>query len=156
MRTKDRVRVGSNVHLELFGPDGQLKEERWAHNIIPTVGLNYIADRMTLSHGSTIMGYMAVGTSSTSPSAGDTQLGAEVAASRTALSSMTDFGAIVTHVATFGAGVGTGGLQEAGIFNDATAGLGAMLARLTFAIVNKGALDTLQVTWTVTFGDDGI
>jgi hypothetical protein len=50
-------------------------------------------------------------------------------------------------VATFGAGQSTGAVTEAGIFNDATAG--TMLCRTVFDVINKGALDTLVITWKV-------
>lgn len=52
------------------------------------------------------------------------------------------------YVATFGPGVGTAAITEAGIFNAASAG--TMLARTAFPVINKGALDTLTLTWKVT------
>jgi hypothetical protein len=54
----------------------------------------------------------------------------------------------VAYVATFPAGTGTGAVTEAGLFNDGTAG--DMLCRTVFSVINKGAADTLGVTWTVT------
>jgi hypothetical protein len=51
-------------------------------------------------------------------------------------------------VATFGAGVATGAITEAGVFNALTAG--TMLCRTVFSVINKGALDTLVITWKVT------
>ena len=41
-------------------------------------------------------------------------------------------------------------IAEAGIFNAGAAG--TMLARATFTAINKGASDTLAITWTVTVG----
>ena len=54
----------------------------------------------------------------------------------------------VQYVATFAAGTGTGAITEAGIFNDAVTG--TMLCRTVFAVINKGSLDTLTITWKVT------
>jgi hypothetical protein len=51
-------------------------------------------------------------------------------------------------VATFPAGTGTGAITEAGILNAASAGI--LLCRTTFSVINKGAADTLGITWTVT------
>jgi hypothetical protein len=147
------IKIKGLAHLELFGPDGILKQEQWVKNIITTVGLTHIADRMASTLSEDAMGYMAVGTDATAVAAGNTALGGEVASSRTALSSRTHSGAVVTYVCSFGAGVGTGALYEAGIFNAAAAGI--MLNRLTYAVVNKGASDTLQITWSLTFSDDG-
>jgi hypothetical protein len=91
---------------------------------------------------------MAVGTGATAPVIGDVALAAEAA--RVALANTVVAAAIVTYTATFGAGVGTGALAEAGILNAAAAG--TMLVRTTYAVINKGALDILNVTWTVTVG----
>ena len=54
----------------------------------------------------------------------------------------------IEYVTTSGAGVATGAVTEAGIFNASSSG--TMLCRTVFAVVNKGSGDTLQVTWTVT------
>jgi hypothetical protein len=57
---------------------------------------------------------------------------------------------IATVSTTFGAGVGTGALTEAGIFNAATAGV--MLSRVVFSVVNKASTDALTITWAITIG----
>lgn len=148
------IRAMSNVHLELFDHYGNLKEERWAHNIIPTVGLAHIADQLASTPVQAAMSHMAVGLSGTAPASGQTLLIDETA--KVALTSRTASAAVVTYVSTFGAGIGTGALLEAGIFNSAAASAGTMLARLTFLVINKEAADSLQVTWTVSASDDGV
>jgi hypothetical protein len=50
--------------------------------------------------------------------------------------------------ATFPAGTGTGALTEAAILNAASAG--TMLNRVVFSVINKGALDSLTITWKIT------
>ena len=57
----------------------------------------------------------------------------------------------VVHVSTFAAGTGTGALVEAGLFTDAGAGA-TLHAYQDFSVINKGAGDTLTVTWTITYG----
>jgi hypothetical protein len=52
------------------------------------------------------------------------------------------------YVASFPAGTGTGAIVEAGLFNASSGG--DMLCRTTFAVVNKGANDSITITWTVT------
>jgi hypothetical protein len=54
----------------------------------------------------------------------------------------------VAYVATFPAGTGTGAVTEAGLFNASSAG--TLLCRTVFSVINKGAADTLGITWTVT------
>jgi len=48
----------------------------------------------------------------------------------------------------FGAGEGTGSITEAGIFNASSSG--TLLCRTVFSVVNKGASDSMTITWTVT------
>lgn len=146
------VRVGANVLLRLYGPNRVLKEVRYVHNIVPTVGLAHIADQLSTTPGEDSMGYMAVGEGSTTPASGQTSLISEV--DRIALDSSIDSSGVVTYTATFGPGEGTGALQEAGIFNSDTAG--TMLVRAVYDIINKMSVDTLIVIWTLTFSDDGI
>ena len=77
---------------------------------------------------------------------GNTGLGSELG--RVALGSDTVSGAVVTYVAAFPAGTGTGAISEAGVLNAASGG--TMLCRTVFAVVNKGADDAMSITWQIT------
>lgn len=145
MQAKETLEMIGRLKIEIFGEDGALKQVADVPNLVVNAGKGFIASRMT-GTAAAVMSHMAVGTSSTSPAGGDTALGAEVA--RVALTSGTTSGAIATYVASFPAGTGTGGLQEAGLFNDSTTG--TMLCRTTFSVINKGASDSMTITWTVT------
>lgn len=137
-----------DVKVELFGPDGALKEEREIHNLVVDPGLVYIISRM-VGTSKAVMSHMALGSGTTAAAAGQTDL-VTMLGSRVALDSTTIGGAgkQVTYVATFGAGAGTGAVTEAGIFNASTAG--DMLCRVVFAVVNKSAADSMAITWTLT------
>lgn len=124
--------------------NGNIKEKRHVPNLVVTAGKTFVASRM-VGTASAVMSHMAVGTGNTAPAAGDTALQTEVG--RVALSGSTPSGAQVTYSATFGAGTGTGALTEAGIFNATPSG--TMLCRTTFSVVNKGASDTVSISWTV-------
>jgi len=143
----------SVVHVELIGPDGQLKEERWVHNTITNAGDAHVADQMS-DGGENAMSHMAIGDDDDpAPAAGDTTLNNEI--DRNALTSKTQGAGgddnDVIYVGDWAAGDGTNAnIVEAGIFNAAAAG--TMLCRAKFTAVNKGAADTLKITWTVTFG----
>lgn len=130
----------------LSGPDGKVRARIRRRNLIVTVGKNHMADQMSDS-GETAMSHIAIGTGTTAPVVGNTTLETEVA--RAALDSKTQNNNVVTYVATFGAGVGTGAITESGILNAAAAG--TLLNRVTFAVINKGAADSLQLTFTVTY-----
>ena len=143
---KDTLGATGRPNVVLFDADGHVKESRDIPNLVVTTGLAYIASRMK-DATATAMTHMAVGSSTTAAAAGDTALGTQIG-SRVALTSTTVTSNAVVYVASFGAGVGTGAITEAGIFNASTSG--TMLCRTVFSVVNKAAADTLQITWTIT------
>lgn len=131
--------------IEVFDADGKLKKVMDVPNLVVDSGKDYIASRIK-DATATVMSDMAVGTDNTAAAAGQTALIAETA--RVTLTSTNVSANVVTYVASFGAGVGTGALTEAGIFNASSAG--TMLCRTVFSVINKGALDSMTITWTVT------
>ena len=140
----DTIKVTGELKLTLTKPDGNI-HETVVPNIVVTDGKEYIASRMK-DATATAMSHMAIGTDSTAAAAGDATLGTE--AGRVSLTSTTVTSNAVAYVATFGAGTGTGAITEAGIFNAASSG--TLLCRTVFSVINKGAADTLGITWTVT------
>ena len=114
-------------------------------NLVVTTGKGYVASRMK-DATTTAMSHMAIGTGSTAAAASDSALGSESA--RVALTSTSVSGADITYVATFGAGTGTAAITEAAVLNASSSG--TMLCRTVFAVVNKGASDSMTITWTVT------
>lgn len=143
----DAIKMTGNLKLVLTDEHGNIKQEEEVKNLVVTVGKNYIASRMK-DATATAMTHMEVGTGTTAAAVGDTTLQTAVASSRVTLTSTTVTTNSVAYVATFPAGTGTGALTEAGIFNAASAG--TMLCRTVFSVINKGAADTLGITWTVT------
>ena len=145
MIKKDSSKVTGSVNVVVRGEDGTVKQEFTVPNLVVDSGLDFIASRM---EGVTdaVMSHMAVGTDNTAADAADTTLGTEIA--RVALTTSTVTNNAIAYVASYPAGTGTGALTEAGIFNDATTG--DMLCRTVFAVINKGAADSMTVTWTVT------
>ena len=115
-----------------------------SENLVVTAGKNWVADRM--NNANTVMTHMAVGTGTTEALAAQTALITQN--DRNALTSTTVTNNAVAYVATWAAGDATAALTEAGIF-DAASG-GDMLARTVFSVVNKGAADSMTITWTIT------
>ena len=113
-------------------------------NLVVTTGKNYVASRMKDTTQAAIS-HMAIGTSATAAAAGDTALGTEE--HRNSLTSTTVAANVVTYVAEFAAGEGSGAIAEAGLFNASSGG--TMLCRTVFSVVNKNASDSMTVTWTV-------
>ena len=123
--------------------NGEVVQE--VDNLVVTAGKGFVASRMA-GTSANVMSHMAIGTGITAAAAGDTALGNEAA--RTALTSTNVSGAVVTYVDTFAAGTGTGAITEAAILNASSGG--TMLCRTVFSVVNKGASDSMTITWTVT------
>lgn len=127
---------------------GKVKEARTEKNLVVTTGLTYIAKRMTDTSQPTDMSHMAVGTGATAVVIADTALETElVRVALTGAEGVPSTNTIV-YTASFGAGTGTGALKEAAVLNAASAG--TMLCRTVFAAVNKGADDSITITWTIT------
>ena len=115
------------------------------NNLVVTDGKEYVASRMKDATADA-MSHMAIGSGSTAAAAGNSALGNQLG--RVALTSTGLSGAVVTYTATFPAGTGTGAVTEAGILNAASSG--TLLCRTVFSVVNKGASDSMTITWTVT------
>lgn len=145
MELKSKTGVIGEVSITKYNLDNEIIEKIYIPNLVVAVGKAYIASRM-IGTSLGVVSHMALGSNSTAAVNGDSTLGTELG--RVVLTSSSVLDNVVTYTATFGAGVATGGIQEAGLFNASSAG--TMLARTTFPIVNKSATDVLAVSWTVT------
>ena len=145
----ESILAKGTLQLVLTDEFGNVKQQEET-NLVVNLGLAFIASRIK-DATATVMSHMAIGTGTTAAAANQTALVTEVA--RVALASTT---IVTTNVAndavqfqaTFGAGTGTGAITEAGLLNAASSG--TMLSRSVFSAVNKGANDTLTVTWKLT------
>ena len=147
----DGLLMSGVMEAKLFGPDGELKARREVHNTVTVLCHQMAADQLLAAPAVVTPGWMEVGTG-TGQDADDTILATYIAGSRTALDSKTrGANAIITMVCTMGAGVGTGAITEAGVFNVVTQNTTDLLLVSSFAAVNKGADDSLVITWTLTF-----
>ena len=141
----ESVSIKGNLEVILLDEKGIQKDYRKIDNLVVAVGKEVIAARLV---GNTIAipSHMAVGSDATAAATGQTALGGELG--RVVLDSTTRASNVLTYVATFPAGTGTGALTEAAILNASSTG--NMLCRTTFSTVNKAAGDTIVITWNVT------
>jgi hypothetical protein len=142
----EQMKIDCNVKLILRDEHGNVKDVRDIHNTVPNVGLYAIMDQLLDSPAIAVPSHMEVGTGS--PTA--TKLGAYIAASRSVLTEKTRASAVITMKCMFAAGVGTGAITECGTFNTATQDAGDMYCSASFAVINKSALDSLEIVWTLT------
>ena len=88
-------------------------------NLVVTAGKGYVASRIK-DASATAMSHMAIGSGTSAAGASDTALGSQLG--RVALTSTNVSAAVVTYVATFAAGTGTGAVTEAAILNASSGG----------------------------------
>lgn len=143
---KDTLRLRGDVAIVLKDKNGAVKDSRQITNLLVDEGLEYVCASMAGTEAGQ-MTHMAVGSDATAPVGSNTGLGA-ILGVREALDSTTALNNTITYVSSFEPGEGTGAIVEAGIFDAVTDGI--MLCRTTFAVINKGADDTMAITWTIT------
>jgi hypothetical protein len=135
--------------------NGELVHER--DNIVTTAGKNALASLLnSASAGTSIVTHMGFGTSTTAVAVGDTALGTELTIgtngyARAAVTRSNPSGNVIQYVATLTGISAATTIQEAGLFNQATAGGTLFAHQLTGAVNLASSSDSLQVTWQITF-----
>jgi len=142
----ENIKTLGTLDIVLTDEHGNVKESFKVPNLVVTTGRNYITNRMR-SNANAVMSHMAIGTNSEAAALGNVSLGTETA--RVAFTSNTILANTITYSASFPAGTPStaNAITEAGIFNASSGG--EMLCRSVFSVVNKGTLDTLSITWSV-------
>lgn len=146
---RDPVQVYGLVKYELRDSITNIvKETRYVENLITTVGFEAIAQCVAKSSGRpAVFTYIAIGTGTNAAVIGDTTLQTESARQDATASYTYNAGTKTWSInTTYAAGVATGAITESGVLNAAASG--TLLNRQVFLVINKGANDTLTVTWS--------
>lgn len=147
MNFHSKIKITGELSIQKFDEKNNLVEQVNVPNLVVTTGKEHIAQRIA-GNSETIMSHMAIGQGVATPALTNVALVNELAREALVLTTVTSTD--ITYTATFGAGVGTGSITEAGIFNAASAG--DMLCRTTFPAIAKTASDTIAISWTITVG----
>jgi hypothetical protein len=149
------LQLHGRLDILLYDEFGGIKDERHLDNLIVDAGFEGVAYRIAPHDGtvtpSNPWNYIAIGTGSTAPAAGNTALVSELVRLQDTEAEYTTTSKQLELQVVFDPGTGTGTIAESGLFNAASGG--DMLARQTFAAISKGASDTLTVTWTITLSN---
>lgn len=141
---KEFSKTKGTLKVTVWDANGNIKLCREDKNLTVALGLNWIVSRME-SNTPGVMTTMKLGSGTTAATASDIDvesvLGTAVAFSQ----APTVVDNTIKYYCTFGAGVSTGAVTEAGIFNAA----GTMLCRTVFGLVTKEADDIMGIEWTV-------
>lgn len=161
-----------NILIQVIGPDGEVKDERRADNLITDAGDLYYAGKAIASiapaspAAPTAMSGMKLGTGTTAAA----KSGAGAALVTYITGSNNPFDASFPATQNLGAGLGVNGqykttwaagdvtnsaITEAVIVNDAATDATSTAAntshRVVFTAINKTASDTLVITWNAKF-----
>lgn len=131
---------------ELLDENGNLKQKFVKHNLITNSGYDFLANCFGNSTRPSPMKYIAVGTGTTAPALTDTKLKSELIRKTGDFSHGTGSKYLTLGISLL-PNEGTGALTEAGIFNADN----VLFDRLTFPVINKGALDTYRISFNVYF-----
>ena len=147
MNTQDGIALTGKLTISL---NDEIVQE--TNNLVVTAGKEWVAARM--KNTSTVMTHMGVGTGTTAAVIANTALETQHGDGRQTLTTSggSVSGAVITFHRTFAAGNQTGAITEAGVFTAASGG--TMLCRTVFGVVNKGALDTMTISWAVTISQE--
>lgn len=148
------------VLVEARDREGNLVESREIDNLIVTRGKALMTYLLGALNSAVNPDYMAVGTGTTAPAAGNTTLETEIY--RETINSYTAITTTVTddtieYVMTIGEGeLTSGAVTEAGLFGSITGFVataspdtGYLLSRVTFPAINKTSSLTLTITWKI-------
>jgi len=142
---QDEVWMEGAFWYRMFDADDNTVEERTIRNLVVDSGKAFLANR-AIANTKAPISHVAIGSGTTPPAVGQTQLVAETA--RVALSTATSAANVINCAGTVPAGTGTGTVEEVALFNAAT--LGDMISRTLTGTITKPAGLGLQFTWTLT------
>jgi hypothetical protein len=156
--------IRGSLHVVVTGPDGEIKYDHKTHNLVTQVGDQYFGDRGAGIGSIAAITGMQLGTGSTAVAKTGAGAGIVtlVTASLVALtggfpaSTLNGSSRRIQYQVLWAAGTATAtGINEVALVNQATgtqtvAPASATIARaLLSPVVNKGAADTLTVTWSI-------
>lgn len=147
---KEALQAKGELTIALFDETGNKYFEKKEKNLVVLVGREWIAARMKDAGIPPQITHMEIGQGTTAPAAGNTTIEIPFAPQARVANSVAGGTVVsnsVTYTATFPAGVGTGTVTEAALFNNSTTG--TMVCRTVFAPVGKVATDSMAISWTI-------
>lgn len=154
----ENLKITGELHIVLRDETGKIKQELTVPNMVVNKGKSMFAKRLISNSLIDVPSHMSIGSVGTETNITHEGLLSELITNlaanvRPGFTTPTpsiggDVNSAVTFSSTFAAGVGTGEVREAAIFNAVTGG--TMLCRTTFGVVTKAPADTLTINWTVT------
>ncbi len=147
----DVVKLRGAFRFQLRDPFGNVVQD-YVQNTVVTAGRAWVLKQLESTDHATAqnVSHMAVGTSTAAPATSDTALGSEN--SRIAINSFTTSNTTANPPswraeASWATNQANTTLGEVGMFNSSSGG--TLLARATFATINKTTSNTLSISYTL-------
>lgn len=151
---RDVIRLRGSLRMLLADLEGNPVAERTVHNVVVTQGRSWILGQLQTVNQVTsqVLGWIAIGTSSTAPATSDTLLGSEV--TRVAIgtfvtSTLTANPPNFQMQASFASNEGNTTIAECGVFNRSNANGSTMIGHATFTSFSKTTSNTLTISYTI-------
>lgn len=149
---KDTIKLRGCIEIALKDVVGNTLKTIKKDNTVVTVGRRWVLQQLeSVDHATAQnISHIAVGTSTTAPATGDTALGSEntrKAINSFATSNLTSNPPSWQAQVSFNTNEANTTLGEVGLFNSSSGG--TMLARATFATINKTTSNTLSISYTI-------
>ena len=149
---EEAIKLKGRLHIAVWNDDGTLADEQIVDNLIVTVGKAAIANQLTAGSPSPdplLVNYVALGTGTNAPAAGDTTLQTETYRKVTA--SANNVSNVASITGFFTAAETSGTFREAGLFIAGTASdnTGTLLSRVAINIA-KTTAQTMTISWSIT------
>jgi len=149
---QDYIKLRGSLRIHVCDLQGNLVEERKIENTVVTSGRRWILQQLESTDIQTAqtISHLAVGTNTTAPATGDTTLGTEntrKAIGTFSTANLTSNPPSWQSQTSFNTNEANTTLGEVGLFNSSSAG--TMIARATFATLNKTTSNTLSISYTI-------
>ena len=146
---EDNVKVSGKVKLIVRDAEtGTILQVMEGKNLITMAGKSLIASLLN-GESVSLIGYCAVGSGTTTPSASDTTLEGEIG--RLPITSKSRSGNVITYSTFFGSGDLNGTWNKVGLFNAQTGGV-MFSEYLLPSTINKDATKTVDIEYAITIG----
>ena len=143
---QDKVKVVGSVDFKLLDRHGNIVGRVQKDNLVVTTGLALLLSR--LGGSGNALTHLGIGSGTNAAALGDTDLQTSIIRRVFDTPGGTLAGTSITFYCLFPAGVGTGTVSEAGLFNALSGG--TMFSRIVFTPMTKSASMSLAASWTIT------
>jgi hypothetical protein len=147
---EDNLKVEGIVELELFGSDHILKHSETVNNLVTTAGKNFIVRR--IKGDVEVIKSISIGSGTTPATLTDTVMGTLLAENDVLFTFVDTVNTnVLVNTTTFEEGIGTGTVNEIGLFSDSSPR--KLLCRTVVSTpFVKSPTDYLNVSWKIKIG----